>query len=55
MSPTSCESMATFSTSMLNSSVPSAVTVKPSSVRNVMASGPLISKRWDWMFTMETE
>ena len=54
MSPTSCERSATLSTSRLNSSVPSAFTVKPSSVRNEIASAPLSSKRWLWMLTIET-
>ena len=54
MSPTSCVSSAAWSGSMLNSSVPSAWTVKPSSVRNEIASAPLSSKRWLWMFTIET-
>ena len=54
MSPTSCERSATLSTSRLNSSVPSAFTVKPSSVRKEIASAPLNSKRWLWMLTIET-
>ena len=54
MSPTSCVRSAAWSGSMLNSSVPSAWTVKPSSVRNEIASAPLSSKRWLWMFTIET-
>ena len=43
-----------MSTSRLNSSVPSAFTVKPSSVRKEIASAPLSSKRWLWMLTIET-
>ena len=55
MSPTSCERSATLSSCRLNSSVPSACTVKPSCVRNVIASAPESSKRWLCTFTIETE
>ena len=54
MSPTRWVSSAALSRQMANSIVPSTVTVKPSRVRKVIASSPLISKRWLCRFTSTT-